>query len=79
MSSPRAPAGIAPRLFLIASAIVAITALVVAFGDTAAKRPAPEPATMSPFPTGEPPLTAEADVFRTHAGVLAIDPGSEPR
>lgn len=79
MSSPRTSGGIAPRLFLIASAIVAITALVVAFGDTAAKGPAPEPTTVSPFPTGEPPLTTEADVFRTHAGVLAIDPGSEPR
>ena len=77
--SPRASGGVVPRLFLIASAVIAIAALVVAFGNTAAKRAESPRTAVSPFPTGEPPLAGEADVFRTHAGVLAIDPGSEPR
>lgn len=78
-SRSHASSGVAPRLFLIASAVIAIAAIVVAFGDTAARRAEPARTAVSPFPTGEPPLATEADVFRTHAGVLAIDPGSEPR
>ncbi|MEX1186845.1 MAG: hypothetical protein WEA80_09675 [Gemmatimonadaceae bacterium] len=72
--------GIPTRLFLIASVVVAIAAIVVAFGDVAAKRAA-EPAEIRPalFAAGDPPIPGEADVFRTHAGVLAIDPGAEPR
>ncbi len=72
--------GVVTRLFLIASAVVAIAAIVVAFGDVAVKRTA-EPAEIRPtlFAPGDPPIAGEADVFRTHAGVLAIDPGSEPR
>ena len=80
--SPRdhRPQGVPTRLFLIASAVVAIAAIVVAFGDVAAKRAA-EPAEIRPalFTPGDPPIRGEADVFRTHAGVLAIDPGSETR
>jgi nitrate reductase (cytochrome), electron transfer subunit len=78
-SRAHASSGVGQRLFLIASAVVAIAALVVAFGPTAAKRVEPATAAASPFPTGEPPLAAEADVFRTNAGVLAIDPGPAPR
>lgn len=72
--------GVATRLFLIGSAVAAIAAIVVAFGDVAAKR-AGGPAEIRPalFTAGDSPIAGEADVFRTHAGVLAIDPGSETR
>jgi cytochrome c-type protein NapB len=76
-----APTGeVALRVFLIGSAIVAMGALVVAGGREAEKRSVGEES----LPVGvldafAEPIAAEADVFRTHAGVLAIDPGSEPR
>lgn len=74
------PRGVAARVLLIASAVVAIAAIVVAFGDATARRAAERPPTSAAlFTAGEPPIAAEADVFRTHAGVLAIDPGSELR
>lgn len=68
------------RVFLIASAVVAMGALVVAAGREAEKRGAAlENGAIAAVELSDDPIPAEADVFRTHAGVLAIDPGSEPR
>lgn len=71
---------LAPRLLLILSAATAMGALVIALGRMAADREAArqrEPA--PPLATPGEPIAAEADVFRTHAGVLAIDPSSDAR
>ena len=70
---------VALRVFLIASAVVAMSALIVVAGRVAESREAaPEsaPANLA-LPNGL--IAAEADVFRTNAGVLAIDPGSDRR
>ena len=70
---------VALRVFLITSAVVAMSALIVAAGRVAESRSmASESASIDPgLPNGA--IAAEADVFRTHAGVLAIDPGSDRR
>ena len=80
MTSGDRPTGdVAVRVFLIASAVVAMAALIVVAGREAESRSAvPEgvtPALVAP----DDAIAAEADVFRTHAGVLAIDPGSDRR
>lgn len=81
MSSPdRRPSGVPTRLFLIASAVTAAAALIIAVGHATAKRRAE----MEKVPTvllalSDDPIAAEAEVFRTHAGVLAIDPSSDQR
>ena len=68
------------RVFLIASAVVAMGALVVVAGREAEKRSAvAERIPVAMLDMSDEPIAAEADVFRTHVGVLAIDPGSEPR
>ena len=67
------------RVFLIVSAVVAMSALIVAAGRVAKNRiSSPESAAVH---LGRPNevIAAEADVFRTHAGMLAIDPGSDRR
>ncbi len=70
---------VALRVFLIASAVVAMSALIIAAGRVAEDRsPAPDPAATTLELPNE-AIAAEADVFRTHAGVLAIDPGSDRR
>lgn len=79
MSPARSPSGLALGLYLIASAAVAGVAVTAAL-TRAARRATPEPA-----PAGAaaallaatfPPIPAEAEVFRTHAGVTAIPPAA---
>jgi cytochrome c-type protein NapB len=70
---------VALRVFLIASAVVAMSALIIAAGRVAEDRsPAPGLAAATLESPNE-AIAAEADVFRTHVGVLAIDPGSDRR
>lgn len=70
---------VALRVLLIASAVVAMSALIVAAGRVADDRSsAQEPAAVDVATPNE-AIPAEADVFRTHAGVLAIDPASDRR
>jgi nitrate reductase (cytochrome), electron transfer subunit len=70
---------VAMRVSLIASAVVAMSALIVAAGRVAEPRSTePESVGAERAPPNE-RIAAEADVFRTHAGVLAIDPGSNRR
>ena len=68
------------RVFLIASVVVAMGALIVAGGRMAEERSArsDDLPVAVPVTSGD-AIAAEADVFRTHAGVLAIDPSSERR
>lgn len=72
---------VALRVFLIASAVIAMSALIIAAARVAESgtrdtSPASAPAYLAlPNQT----IPAEADVFRTHAGALAIDPGSNRR
>ncbi len=68
------------RVFLLASAITAIGALIVAtrrVADSRSVAPANRPVAML-SPSAE-PIAAEAQVFRTRAGVLAIAPTPGPR
>jgi cytochrome c-type protein NapB len=66
-------------LYLVASVAVAVVAGVVAV-NRAAQRPPSAPTSESSVallaPPGE-PIRAEAEVFRTHAGVTAIPPAGE--
>ena len=68
------------RVFLIASAAVAIAAIVLAFERSAAERRAgPAVAALAPLAPPDEPIAAEAQVFRTAAGMLAIEPAMGPR
>ena len=80
MKSRDQPTGeVALRVFLIASAVVAMSALIIAAGRVAEDREsAAEDARVDVASPNE-RIAAEADVFRTHAGVLAIDPGFDTR
>jgi cytochrome c-type protein NapB len=75
-SRPRI-AGIALGVFLAASVLTAIAALVVAVNRAPVLSPAPPPdAAAGMVIPADRPIPAEAEVFRTHAGVLAIGPGT---
>jgi cytochrome c-type protein NapB len=80
VTSRHPPKGeVALRVFLIASAVVAMSALVVAAGRMTERRntvPSSAPVDLVSPNEG---IAAEADVFRTRAGLLAIDPGSDRR
>jgi RNA polymerase sigma factor (sigma-70 family) len=70
------------RLFLLASAVVTIVALVVAarrFATPGEAAPAPTSARAGVLTMPDEPIPAEADVFRTSRAVLAIPPDSEAR
>lgn len=70
--------GAALGLYLGASVVVAVVAAAVAFDRIAARRAsAPEtgPAVAEIVPAAA-PIPWEADVFRTHAGVLTLPPAS---
>jgi nitrate reductase (cytochrome), electron transfer subunit len=67
---------LAARLLFIVSAVVAMAALVIVTGRTTGDRGDEPGGAAAPGRYGE-PIAAEADVFRTHAGVLAIDPSAE--
>lgn len=60
-------------LFLLVSGITAVAALRVVLKRAAAHREAAAPAVTSIVPSGE-PIHAEAQVFRTSPGMLAIEP-----
>ena len=67
------------RVFLLASAATTVAALLVGAGRlAAARRTAPEhtPVALARAPD---PIAAEAGVFRTRLGMLAIDPTRDPR
>jgi cytochrome c-type protein NapB len=71
------PRGLALRLFLLGSAITAVVALVVAVGRAPPPRaPEPEPAAVAIIAPPTDPIAAEADVFRTRPGMMAIEPGT---
>ena len=74
-----ATSGMALRVFLIASAVVAMSALIVAAGRVAESRNIAWESDSIDLAAPNDAIGAEADVFRTHAGVLAIDPGSDRR
>ena len=78
-SRDRASPVVAMRVFLIASASIAIVAAVsAARGVADALRRAPQDSAMALLhPPGQ-PIAAEAHVFRTSAGMLAIDPMRDP-
>jgi cytochrome c-type protein NapB len=68
------------RVFLIASAVTAIGALMIAAERLAAKRRAtPQNPPVAMLASHGEPIAAEAQVFRTRAGMLAIDPTQGPR
>ena len=81
MSSPNRPTGeLALRVFLIASVVVAMTALIVAAGRmTESRDAAAESLSARKLEMSSERIAAEADVFRTNAGVLAIDPSADSR
>jgi cytochrome c-type protein NapB len=65
---------------LAASAIIAIAAVAVSAKRIASSRNAQrEEISLSVASISDEPIASEADVFRTNAGVLAIDPSSELR
>lgn len=76
----RRPSVLPMRVFLIASAVTAISALMIAAERLAAERRAvPEDVRMATMEPPDLPIAGEAQVFRTRAGMLAIDPGEVPR
>lgn len=73
--SLRHPAALVLPLFLIASAVTAVIAADVALRRAAAGRPpAPPPIPVAMVAAPEEPIRAEAQVFRTTLGMLAIEP-----
>ncbi len=78
MRSPGAqPAAVALGVFLVASAITAVAAAVVAVERAVANRSAaPRPAAVARPVAAREPIRAEAQVFRTAPGVVAIAPGA---
>jgi cytochrome c-type protein NapB len=71
------PTALALRFFLIASAVAAILAVRAVMRRIPAARP-PEPAPVAVALVAAPgePIRAEAQVFRTTPGMLAIDPAA---
>lgn len=80
MTSPGRRGPVMPmRVFLLASAATALGALLVAAERlAAARRTAPDdmPVALALAPVE--PIAAEAGVFRTRPGMLAIDPSDDP-
>lgn len=82
MSRSSRRGSMAMRLFLIASAVTAIGALIVAVQRMGANRAGERetiPVRIAMLASSDEPIAAEADVFRTHSGVLAIEPTPSPR
>lgn len=68
--------GLGFGIYLAASAVIAIVAGVVAVTRAAqAPPPVPTSETVEVLAPPDQPIPAEAEVFRTYAGVLAIPPG----
>lgn len=68
------------RIFLVASAVTAMGALVIAARRVAANRNAArENVPVAMLAPSDEPIAAEAQVFRTRSGVLAIEPTPGPR
>lgn len=69
------PSGMALRIFLLGSAVTAAAALVVAVRRAPPPRgPGPEPVPVAVLAPPAEPIAAEADVFRTHPDMMAIEP-----
>lgn len=76
-SSDRRATALALPLFLVASAVTAVVAVNVAVQRAAAVRAnTPTPATVELVAAPVEPIRAEAQVFRTNPGMLAIEPGT---
>ena len=76
-SQDRHPTALALRLFLIASAAMAVYAVaVVAKRVPAARQVEPAPVAVALLAAPGEPIRAEAQVFRTTPGMVAIDPGA---
>ena len=80
MNAPeRKPAVMPMRVFLIASAVTAAGALLIGAEQLAAERRTSPDRAPVPLARGSEPIGAEAGVFRTRVGMLAIDPTRDPR
>ena len=76
-SEDRHPTALALRLFLIAAAVTAVVALRVAVKRMPApRRSEPAPVAVALLAAPGEPIRAEAQVFRTTPGTVAIDPGA---
>ena len=72
LHDPR-PVGLVLPLFLAASTVTAITAVIVAIRRAPPRRePAPEPAAVAMLVAPAEPILSEAQVYRPGAGVMAI-------
>jgi cytochrome c-type protein NapB len=72
--NPR-PTGLALRIFLLGSAVTATAAVIVAVKRApAALGPEPEPVAVAVLAPPAEPIAAEAQVFRTRPGMMAIEP-----
>ena len=79
-SNGRRSLALLTRVFLLASAVTGIGALIVATRRVADSRSiAPENRPVAMLSPSNEPIAAEAQVFRTPAGVLAIAPTPGPR
>ena len=78
MSAPdRPPAAIALRLYLAASAVTAVVAAVAVMQRASAARELePVPNAVALLSPPDEPIRAEAQVFRTTPGMLAIEPAT---
>jgi cytochrome c-type protein NapB len=77
MSKDRHPTAVALRLFLLASAVVAVVAGNVAVKRaTAARVHVPVPAVVAMVAAPVEPIRAEAQVFRTSPTMVAIEPAT---
>jgi cytochrome c-type protein NapB len=74
-ASPSRIAQVAQALLLTAAAATAVAALAVALRRAATRRETPAPTVTLVAPTGE-PISAEAQVFRTNPGMLALEPAT---
>jgi nitrate reductase cytochrome c-type subunit len=69
------PAGLALGILLLGSAVTAIAAVIVALKRAPAPRgPEPEPVPVAVLAPPAEPIAAEAQVFRTRPGLMAIEP-----
>jgi nitrate reductase (cytochrome), electron transfer subunit len=73
----RRPTALPLFIFLLGSAITATAAIAVAIGRAPAEpRPAPVPATVPVLAAPAESIAAEAQVFRTRPGTMAIEPAT---
>ncbi|HEU4996671.1 MAG TPA: hypothetical protein VFT29_17765 [Gemmatimonadaceae bacterium] len=80
MNSPSQPSAMWLRVFLIASAVTAMGALIIAAARATADRDAARAkASVAMLAPPDEPIAAEAQVFRTRPGALAIAPASDAR